>query len=50
MFKGPKFYKGKIIYEGEQRLKNEADFGNIVQTVRRNKVLAQTMIEKENYL
>ena len=30
MFKGPKFYMGKIIYEGEQRLKNEADIGNVV--------------------
>lgn len=30
MFTGPKYYKGKIIYEGRQRLKNDADVGNIV--------------------
>ena len=50
IFKGPKYYKGKIIYEGEQRLKNEADLGNIVQNVRKNRVLAQSILDKENYV
>ena len=40
---------GKIVFEGEQRLKNEADFGNIVQTVRRNKVLCNTLLDKDTY-
>lgn len=50
IFKGPKYYKGKIIWEGEQRLKNEADIGNIVQAVRKNKVLSSSILDKDNYV
>ena len=30
LFKGTQFYTGKIIYEGEQRLKTDADLGNVI--------------------
>ena len=50
LFKGPKYYLGKIVFEGEQRLKNEADFGNLVQIVRRNKVVGQSLLDKDSYM
>jgi hypothetical protein len=40
LFSGPKYYKGKIIYEGIQRLKNDADIGNVVQGVRKANILS----------
>lgn len=49
MFKGPKYYQGKIIYEAEQRIKNEADFGNIVSSSRKSRIMSQTMLDSNTY-
>lgn len=49
LFKGPKFYLGKIVFEGEQRIKNEADFGNLIQIIRRGRVLSQCLLDKESF-
>ena len=47
--KGSKFYKGKIIYEGEQKLKNDADLGNIISNVRKSKVMVQSLLDRDTY-
>ena len=47
--KGSKFYKGKIIYEGEQKLKNDADLGNMISNVRKSKVMVQSLLDRDTY-
>lgn len=34
-----KFYKGKIIYESEQKIINDGDIGNMVSWVRKSRVM-----------
>lgn len=50
LFKGTQFYTGKIIYEGEQRLKSDADLGNVLSQLRTANTVASCLLSKDGAL
>ena len=44
-----KYYKGKVIYEAEQKLINDSDIGNLVSWVRKSRVMVQSMLDRDSY-
>ena len=50
LFKGMRFYNGKIIHEGNQKLRNDGDVGNIIQGARKATIMTQAVLDKDAYL
>lgn len=50
LFKGMQFYKGKIIYEGEVKLRQDGDIGNVLQQLRNAYTTALFLLNKDGAL
>jgi hypothetical protein len=44
-----KFYKGKIIYEAEQKFINDGDIGSMVSWVRKSRIMVTSMLDRDSY-